>query len=376
MTWMSTPSTERATSIVTVEPGGAASRALETRLSRICSSRARYRPRRHPGRRATREPHSVVARDRRPRLGSLCDDRRDVDVGHVMRRRVETGEDQEGLHESTEPCRLAHGRLEPATVCCGDAGAKRFQAKPERSERGAQLMRRVGDEAPLRVDELREPLRGEIEGRREVAQLRRAFVGRHADSEIAEGHAMCGLLHPADGTAHAAGHHDADRGHHEQHERGQHAEADPVGPHPSVEGRRRVGDAHRPVHDAIGDDGDRDEDETRAGGLRVAHTVGSAATERRLDLRSVGEVLRRPPDHVGIGHAHPRRIDDHDPSAVGAVVGEHRVELRGDAALEVVLGRVRPRLARRVRCRREDRPSLSQRTRPRRGSQRSPTRTQ
>ncbi len=149
---------------------------------------------------------------------------------------------------------------------------------------------------------------------------------------------MCGLPHPADGMAHASGHHHAYGGHYQQHEGGERAEANPVGPHSRVKSRRRVGDAHRTVHDAIGDDGDRDEDETRAGGLRLTQTVRSAAAERRLDLGSVGEVLRRPPDCFGVGDAHPGRVDDHDPSSVGAVVGEQGVELREDAVLEAVLG--------------------------------------
>ena len=192
----------------------------------------RHRPGRQPGRRCARELYLVIARDRCPRLGSLCDDRRDVDVGHLVRRSVEAGEDQEGLDEATEASGLVHRRLEPGTVFRRDAGAERLEAKPERGERGAQLMRRVGDEVPLRFDELPKPLRHEVERRCEVAQLGRAFVGRHAHSEIAEGHAVCGRPHPADGTAHAAGDHHADGGHDQQHEGGERAEADPVGPHP------------------------------------------------------------------------------------------------------------------------------------------------
>ena len=144
------------------------------------------------------------------------------------------------------------------------------------------------------------------------------------------------LLHPADGTADAAGQHDADSGHDEQHEGGEHTEADPVGPHPSrprltVWYVMRTAPCTTPL-------------ETTGIATKTRTVPAVRAAHRRLGRHGaqlgspVGwRSLAETPRSFGVGDADPAGVDDHIlPPLSGA--SEQRVEFQGGAVLEVVLG--------------------------------------
>ncbi len=93
---------------------------------------------------------------------------RGVDRTDRHGRGVGAGEGEQGVDEALEAVGLFDGGVELVTVTVVDRLVEALEAKAERSERRAQLVRRVGDEGLLGGDELTQPVRHLVEVAREA----------------------------------------------------------------------------------------------------------------------------------------------------------------------------------------------------------------
>ena len=80
-----------------------------------------------------------------------------------------------------------------------------LEAEPQRGERRAELVRRVGDELLLGIEQPGDLGRHPIEGELEVLELRRPASLGHARREVAAGDAVGRVLEPAHAAASRCG---------------------------------------------------------------------------------------------------------------------------------------------------------------------------
>ena len=186
----------------TTWPGLSASRALAIRLSRICSRcpspiqastgapgpRGAPRPLPSAARRLGHGQHdAAVVGDRMPGHdplpGHLGDVHRCRHRHHVLR----AGHRQQAVDQPGQPGQLVQraGQL-MAGVRVG-VGGEQVQPQPQRSQRGAQLVRHVGDDRPVPVHQRLEPPGHRVERGAQAAQLRRARADLGPDREVAVG---------------------------------------------------------------------------------------------------------------------------------------------------------------------------------------------
>jgi len=151
------------------------------------------------------EPTIRGQADAIPEVG---DERAKIDqLGAQEIRPLGLGEHQEVIDEPADT-----GYLGPdQALDTVDVGARRIllrcqhlELAPDHRERGAQLVRGVGDEFPLAGESLRQPVEHAVERLRQHPELVDATIGDlHARSEVTGVHARRHLCHPSQRSRHS-----------------------------------------------------------------------------------------------------------------------------------------------------------------------------
>ncbi len=204
-------------------------------------------------------------------------------------------------------------RLERVAVLDVGVGVEVLETQPERGERRPQLMRRVGHELSLRLDEIAQ-LRGHtVEGPGDAPDLLRPVVLVQSRREIAAPDSIGRLLELAQWSSDPTREHHTDGRDRGQDGQAQQTELEPHVADAFVEGRGGIGDTNRAVdhaftrrrHRRVRDDG--------IVGMQLTAPRHARALQRGADV--VPEDRRHAPDRTRrrrVEHDDPVHVDDHD----------------------------------------------------------------
>ena len=253
MTWRATrrPASSLPARRTTV-PAGAASNALASRLSSTCATRS--------GSACTAKPAGTAGSSSTPRSsasGAQTATRSATSSRTSTSRAVLAassaigpGQHEQAVDEAAEPLDFADRLLQVRGPLRAGLSLRVLEPQPQRGERRPQLVGSVGDEGFLAAHQILEAFGRAVERAGQLAHLWRPLVYGNSPPQVAVADVDRGRLQLPERLGDGPGDEHAETGHrHEGHDRHA-AEGQPVLADAVVHLGARVGDAHRPAHDA------------------------------------------------------------------------------------------------------------------------------
>ena len=235
------------------------------------------------------ETEVALLGQRQPGRDPFRGDGTDVDPDDLPGRRVEPRQRQERVDQLGETVDLGH-RGEQVIRRCPAGVGDGVDAEAEGRQWRSELMGRVGEEGPLRLDQRLEPRRHGVERGRDPHEVGRPLRDRQAGTEVARSERIGRRFQPLDGPTETSGDEPARRRDDGEHDR---VEGDQLDPHPpgaAVDRRRRIADPDGPEDLALVADRDRDIRDRGTERGRRASPARKATGERGCDLGPTREL--------------------------------------------------------------------------------------
>ena len=204
------------------------------------------------------------------------------------------------------------------------AQARRLQAQAQPGQRGAQLVRGVGDEVALGVERAHEPVGHVVEGVGHLDLLGRAGR-RGARAQVAGGDLPRRARQAAQRTRQRAGDRPREAQAERQHGGAEGEQRDDVAADLVVDGLDALGEAHGAGRAAGVDDRHGRVEQVGVERVAVARALRGGAAERLGDLRAAGVRRAARGGAVGVHEHAPARVDDdHAPAQAPGLLARER----------------------------------------------------